>query len=452
MISYCNALINVMITSLLCLSTINADEPKDLLQNPEFKSKGANGLPENWSVWNPIIKQASFDFSLLADGILVESPKNPYSVGGIYQEVKNIKGGCAYSFKVNAKISKIRFPYRSIFVDVTWMKGDKRVHPAGMFIDGPVVEGDIAKFDGVLVAPNEADSVIISLDSKWLEGGTVIWQNASITQTEIPPPRKAKIGTVYLRPSTGSQEKNLDLWCEQIDEAGKLGLDIVCLCEAMTMVGTSSSVLECAQPIPGKHTEIIGKSAKKNNIWVVAGLMELTGDTVYNTAVLFNRNGEIAGTYRKIHLPREEWKQGVTPGTEYPVFKTDFGTIAIQICYDWFFPETEAIFAMKGAEIIFAPTWGNTLPDHDGIADGETVFRVRARDNGVYMVPSVYDGNSMVIDPMGRILVSNKGKTGVFWAEVDLNIKEQLDWVGYWRAIVHRHRMAETYSALLTYP
>ena len=207
-----------------------------------------------------------------------------------------------------------------------------------------------------------------------------------------------------------------------------------------------------AQPIPGRDTKILGDSARKNNIWVIAGLTELDGDTIYNTAVLLDREGKVAGKYRKIHLPREEWKQGITPGSEYPVFQTDFGIIAIQICYDWFFSEPESIFALKGAEIIFAPTWGNTLPDHDGIADGETVFRVRARDNGVYMVPSVYDGNSLIIDPMGRILASNNGKNGVFWAEVDLNKREELDWVGYWRSIGPRHRMVDTYLPLLEYP
>ena len=77
---------------------------------------------------------------------------------------------------------------------------------------------------------------------------------------------------------------------------------------------------------------------------------------IYNTAILLDRSGKVAGKYRKIHLPREEWKDGITPGDSYPVFQADFGTIAIQICYDWFFPEPTAIFALQGAEIVFAPT------------------------------------------------------------------------------------------------
>jgi predicted amidohydrolase len=257
---------------------------------------------------------------------------------------------------------------------------------------------------------------------------------------------------VFLRPRGSTPEKNLELFCEQIDAAGELRLDIVCLGEAITLVGTTRKIDEVAEPIPGPATDRLAAAAKKNGLWVVAGLSEREGRRVYNTAVLLDRRGRLAGKYRKVHLPREEWKQGVTPGDQYPVFRTDFGTIAVQICYDWFFPEPEGIFGLHGAEIVFAPTWGNTLPDEDGCVRGETVFRVRARDNGIYLVPSVYDGNSMVIDPMGRILASSNGKTGVVWAEVDLGRRECLPWVGHWRSIGPRHRMPSTYGPLTQTP
>jgi predicted amidohydrolase len=260
------------------------------------------------------------------------------------------------------------------------------------------------------------------------------------------------VGTVYLRPKDTTPEHALDVWCAQIDAAGRLGLDIVCLCEAITVPGTGQSLTDSAEPIPGPSTERLAEAARRNHVWVVAGLIERDGKTAYNTAVLLDREGKLAGKYHKVHLPREEWKVGITPGDAYPVFRTDFGTIAIQICYDWFFPEPPAIFASKGAEIVFAPTWGTTYPDKDGVAEGETVFRVRARDNGVFMVPSVYDGNSMVIDPLGRILASSNGQEGVFWAEVDLSARDELEWVGYWRCTGLRDRMPPTYGPMLEEP
>jgi hypothetical protein len=64
-------------------------------------------------------------------------------------------------------------------------------------------------------------------------------------------------------------------------------------------------------------------------------------------------------------------------------------------------------------------------------------------------VPSVYDGSSMIIDPLGRVLASNEGKEGLVRTEVDLNDRECLEWVGHWRSIGPRNRMPETYGPLI---
>jgi N-sulfoglucosamine sulfohydrolase len=321
-----------------------------------------------------------------------------------------------------------------------------------MLARGPRVEGQVGKFRDAWIAPDGCNGARISLEVKWPGGGTVTWTRASLRETEPPSPRKAKVGTVYLRPRNSTPARNLELWCEQIDAAGKAGLDIVCLSEAILTVGTGRSARDVAETIPGPSTKRLGEAARRNRLWIVAGLNERDGDQLYNTAVLIDRRGELAGTYRKIHLPREEWRQGVTPGDEYPVFETDFGTVAIQICYDYFFPEAVEMFALRGAEIVFAPTWGTTFKDQDGKAEGRTVFRVRARDSGVYLVPSVYDGDSLVIDPLGRVLASSDGETGVFSAEIDLSEREPLWWVGHWRSIGPRHRMPETYREPPTIP
>jgi predicted amidohydrolase len=427
-------------------------DAQELVSNPTFEAAQTSTVPTGWSVWGPEWEEAACRIRASAGGGFVVDGNDPYAVGGVVQDIKGIKDGQAYAVKSFCLFRDIPAPYHSLLVRISWMHGGKLLHPAGMLVRGPILENGLAKFDDVLVAPQDADSARLSIEVKWLRGGLVLWKSISMQPAPAPQPRKVKVGTVYLRPRNSTPQKNLELWCEQIDAAGKLGLDIVCLGEAILSVGTSATIKDRAQPIPGPISEVLSEAAKRNKIWVVAGLTELDGEVVYNTAVLLNRNGELVGKYRKVHLPREEWKEGIRPGQEYPVFETDFGKVAIQICYDWFFPEAAEIFALNGAEIIFAPTWGNTLPDEEGKVDGESTFRVRARDNGVYMVPSVYDGNSMVIDPMGRILASNKGKEGVFWAEIDLNKREPLDWVGNWRSIGPRHRMPQTYKALTKIP
>jgi len=439
-----------IVVCLVCLLLANGQAlgVDELVSNPRFEALRAGQVPEGWLVWGPSWEAAACRVRSDGGGGLLVDGADPYAVGGVTQDIKGIEGGKAYAVKAECRLRDVTAPYHSLLVRVTWMKGERPVHPAGMLVRGPVVEGAVARFDDVFVAPEDADGARLSLEVKWLRGGSVLWKWVGMREASAPGPRKVKVGTVYLRPKNSTPEKNLKLWSDQVDAAGKLGLDIVCLGETINAVGTSATIEELAQPIPGPVSNALAEAARKNRIWVVASLNERVGDVVYNTAVLLDRQGRLSGKYRKVHLPREEWKQGVRPGHEYPVFETDFGKVAIQICYDWFFPEAAEMFALKGAEIIFAPTWGNTLPDKNGKVDGETTFRVRARDNGVYMVPSVYDGNSLIIDPMGKILASNDGKEGVFWAEIDLNKHECLDWVGHWRSIGPRHRMPHTYRAL----
>lgn len=424
----------------------------ELVVNAAFNTTSGQAMPDGWSMWMPQWVQAACRVGGVDGGLLIESEHDPFAVGGATQEIKGVRSGQGYAVRAVCELRNIASPFRSVIVRLGWLKAGKPLDPSGMLVRGPRLDGGKVVFSDVLVAPGDADGARLSLEVKWPGDGEVLWRQASLRPTTDPGPRKVKIGTVYLRPKNSTPQKNLDLWCGQIDAAGKLELDIVCLGETITRVGTTASLEDVAEPIPGPATKRLGEAAKRNHIWVVAGLTERVDAIVYNTAVLLNRRGEIAGTYRKVHLPREEWKEGVRPGEQAPVFDTEFGRVAVQICYDWFFPEMAEILALNGAEIIFAPTWGNTLPDHDGMVDGETTFRVRARDNGVYMVPSVYDGSSLVIDPMGRILASNNGKEGVFWAEVDLNKRECLDWVGYWRSIGPRDRMPESYGPLAGKP
>jgi len=446
----------VLLAGLVSLAAASGDrdagKKEQLVLNPDFAAADEQGLPKHWSVWKPARQMASCSVRVVEQGLLVDAPGRPYAVGGLWQDLPAIKEQQAYAIEALCRVQNLGHPYQSVLVRVSWTRGGKPLHPAGMLVRGPLgTEGEL-KFQDVLTAPKGADGARLWLEVKWPRGGSVRWKRVAVSPTSPPAPRKVKIGTVYFRPRNSTPEKNLEAFCEQIDAAGRLGLDILCLPEAITMIGTGKKALDCAEPIPGPSTRRLGLAAKKNRLWVVAGLYETAGEQVFNTAVLLDRRGQLAGKYRKIHLPRGEWKKGIAPADEYPVFKTDFGTIAIQICYDWFFPELGTIFGLRGAEIVFAPTWGTTFPDKEGRVEGETVFRVRARDNGFYLVPSVYDGNSLIIDPMGRILVSSDGGEGVFWHEVDLNDRESLWWVGYWRSIGPRDRMPSSYGPLLTEP
>jgi predicted amidohydrolase len=437
--------LSMALLGLLAAAGAVADE--QVLKNPRLAAD-ADGMPVDWTIWQPEHREASCRVAASSDGLRFDAPADrPFAVGGVEQTVA-IKAGQAYAVEAHCTTAEAPAPYRAAGVRLMWLRDGKPLHPAGVLVRGPMPDGQRWKFRDVYVAPAEADAARLSLEVKWPQGGAVVWHSASLTPTDPPKPRKVKVGTVYLFPRGTTPEKNIELFSQQIDEAGRLKLDIVCLGEALTMVGTSKKVSELAEPIPGPTCDAFAAAAKRNNVWVVAGLLERDGETIYNTAVLLGRDGKLAGKYRKTHLPREEWTKGISPGSEYPVFETEFGTVGMLVCYDWFFPEVATIFGQRGAEIVFAPTWGSTFADKEGRVEGANVFRVRARDAGIYLVPSVYNGSSMIIDPLGRVLASNEGKDGVFWAEIDLAVRDPLWWVGHWRSIAPRDRMPETYDAL----
>ncbi|MCP5528042.1 MAG: carbon-nitrogen hydrolase family protein [Verrucomicrobiales bacterium] len=418
---------------------------KELIRHPGIVREDGQALAEGWLVWEAEWETARLDGEATPDGWRFASPDRPFAAGGLQQTIDGIHGGSAYAVTARCRIADVAEPLSSVMVRVEWMNDAGPLHPAGILVNGPRLPGGEGRFSEILVAPADATRLRLSLETRWLREGTVVWRAASVRPAEAPAPRPVKVGAVYLRPLNSTPERNLELWCEQVDAAGRLGLDIVCLSEAILSVGTPATTSAVAEPVPGPTVRRLGEAARRNRLWIVAGVMERDGPTLYNTAVLLNRDGELAGRYRKVHLPREEWRKGITPGDDYPVFQTDFGVVGIQICYDYFFPETTRILAGRGAEIVLAPTWGTTFADADGRVEGRTVCRTRARDNGVYLVTSVYDGDSLVIDPLGRVLATSGGATGVFHATIDLAERQPLWWVGEWRSLQPRHRRPGTY-------
>ena len=129
------------------------------------------------------------------------------------------------------------------------------------------------------------------------------------------------------------------------------------------------------------------------------------------TGLLINRQGEIQNTYHKTHLTMGELEGGCILENELPVFDTDFGKVAIQICWDHFFPECSRALALQGAEIFLVCT--------HGFRRERTV--TRALENGAYLVSAyTLSEGTMVVNPDGEVL-DEAGDKGYALAEVDLN-------------------------------
>jgi len=183
-------------------------------------------------------------------------------------------------------------------------------------------------------APKDAAAVAIQLFFGPRAARHRLVDDISFERVATPAPRQVTIASVNLHPQgTGSREKSVELFMETAERVVPANVDLVVLPEGITVVGTGKHYADVAEPVPGPTSKRLGEFARKHKTYVVGGLYEREGQVVYNTAVLLDRAGNLAGKYRKVYLPREEMEQ-LAPGNDYPVFQTDFGTLGIMTCYD----------------------------------------------------------------------------------------------------------------------
>ena len=222
---------------------------------------------------------------------------------------------------------------------------------------------------------------------------------------------KVRLATVNCRPSGNkSIAENIEEFCAVAEEAGQKGADIVCLGEWITLIGMGSDYRAHSEPVPGSSTDRLGEVARKWKMYIVASVGEQDGEKIYNTAVLIDRQGKIAGKYHKVKVPDNEIKGGVTPGDSFPVFDTDFGRVGMMICWDLQFPEPARELAAQGAKVILLPIWGGD----------STLARVRSAENRVYLVSCGYDIPSTIYGPGGELLALARERPGVATADVEI--------------------------------
>lgn len=242
---------------------------------------------------------------------------------------------------------------------------------------------------------------------------------------------------------------NLRRTLEQIESAASAGAKLICLQEMFSTTYFCQSEdhdqFELAESIPGPSTEALSKVARDHNVVIVAGLFERRSPGVFhNTAVVIEATGELAGVYRKMHIPDDPYfyeKFYFTPGDlGFRNFQTSVGNIGVCICWDQWFPEAARLTAMAGAEILIYPTAiGWQAPEKEQFGESQrnawqTMMRSHSIANGLFVVAPnrvgledniEFWGSSFVSDPYGNLLaVANDSSPEILSVECDLSLVE----------------------------
>ena len=212
----------------------------------------------------------------------------------------------------------------------------------------------------------------------WYAGGSSLAVGLGFGSSAIPdcltkkgPSEESltyKIGMGQMLVTGGEVEENLSRAVAVIEKAAENGCRIVLLPECLDCGWTHPRSSELAEPIPGAYSNRLAKAARDNNIHVVSGLTEKSGEHTYNSALLFSNTGEILLKHRKINVLTIA-QDIYSIGDRLGVVHTPLGTIGINICADNF--PNSLVFAHSlarmGAQIILSPSAWAVDADHDNI-------------------------------------------------------------------------------------
>ncbi len=414
--------------ALLTFSALCGAAPLDVHQSA-FKP-GVNGLPVGWSVYGAraeITPKTFVDttrYRTVPGSLAISGNSNAAEYGGWTYLAPQVVAGKWYRFVGYYRSEGLQDEALQVVARLNWQQADGKVAGRPDYPYSVTPEGEWTRLTLDAPAPEKAAAVKIELFLENAPQATLWWDDISLEEIPNPGPRSVTVATVKYHPQhTHSAEENVRQFVDLVDRAVPEKTDVIVLPEGMTVAGTGKGDADVSEPVPGPTTEKLGELARRKHAYIVGGIYEREAPAVYNTAVLIDREGRLIGKYRKVYLPREEIEAGLTPGNDYPVFRTDFGKIGIMICWDVQYADPARALALKGAEMILMPIW-------DGNA---TLTKARAIENHVFLVSSTYGDNSLTLDPNGETQAVAKDSGTVAIAKIDLNRRYDDEWLGNMR-------------------
>jgi predicted amidohydrolase len=239
------------------------------------------------------------------------------------------------------------------------------------------------------------------------------------------------------------RDHNLSVARGLLDRAAAAGADLAVLPEYVDYLGPGERAPK-PEPIDGEFAAFFAEAARELRMWVHAGSFHEVGPDdrrTYNTTLIFDPFGDLAATYRKIHLYDVEIagrvsyqeSRSVAPGADIVVTPIEGVQTGLSICYDLRFPELYRQLAIAGAKVLVVPA---AFMLHTGRDHWEVLLRARAIENQCYVVAAgqIGDheprrtcfGRSMIIDPWGMVLAQAPDTVSVVTADLDLDRLEEI--------------------------
>ncbi len=226
--------------------------------------------------------------------------------------------------------------------------------------------------------------------------------------------REITIATVQMKPALGESEDNLVKMSDFVSKiASQQKVDLIVFPELATS-GYELGVrfTELAQRIPGPTVNLMAQRAAEFGVYIAFGMVtkEKVESVLFNSAVLVGPDGEMLGSYNKVHLRGEE-RMAFREGYKLPVIETEIGTIGLMLGWDLAFPEVARSLALDGAELLgVLANW-----ETGQMAEWRTYLQARAFENALYVaganrvgedVTLNFGGESMIVGPRGKTYAS----------------------------------------------
>jgi N-carbamoylputrescine amidase len=257
---------------------------------------------------------------------------------------------------------------------------------------------------------------------------------------------------------TDNRETNHAASIQGIRDAAQQGADLVLLPELHSSLyfcqTEDPANFDLAEPIPGPGTETFAAVAKELGVVIVTSLFERRAAGLYhNTAVVIDRDGSIAGRYRKMHIPDDPGyyeKFYFTPGDlGFEPISTSLGQLGVLVCWDQWYPEAARLMALSGAQVLLYPTaigWDPRDDEAERQRQREawiTVQRAHAIANGIPVAVSnrtgmetdpsgssdgiQFWGSSFIAGPQGEVLASiQTDSAAMVLSEISLRRTDQV--------------------------